>query len=116
MDGDQVVGDGQQDEGEGEDAGGGNASAKGECEAEKADDGEEGEVEGAAGFVVPGLVGGVRDTGPEEVDAAGDVGGEVGGVGGDEGLGECVALGDVAHLAEGGIEAKLLGGLEGVVV
>jgi len=37
-------------------------------------------------------------------------------VGGNEGLGERSALGDVAHLAERGVEAKLLGGLEGVVV
>ena len=56
------------------------------------------------------------NSGPEEEDAAGGVGGEVRGVGGDEGLGERTALGDVADFAERGVEAKLLGGLEGVVV
>ena len=40
----------------------------------------------------------------------------MGGVGGDEGLGGGPAHGDVADFAEGCVEAKLLGGLEGMVV
>ena len=59
VDGDEVVGEGKQQEGPGKESGGRDAAAQGEAEAEESSDGEEGEVERAAGFVVPGLVGGV---------------------------------------------------------
>ena len=71
VDGDQIVGDGQQEEGPGEEAGGGDAAAQGEGETEQSGEREEGEVEGAAGFDVPRGVGGLGDADPEEKDAAG---------------------------------------------
>ena len=54
----------------GEEAGGGNAAVQGEREAEESGERDEGEVEHAAVFDVPGVVGGVGDADPEEVDAA----------------------------------------------